>query len=147
MKNELTIFVGPSRSGKGTVMLDKKEYWELGGKCKVGIVNSLTRRGINFNAKFWSCTERFDILWFDDVRKKDLLRYLDEIKLHWEVLPKPIFMLTNDMPDFEKLKKYGNIRVFKFTPAEHVFPLDDKLELCDVFSLIGKYIKETCNEK
>ena len=56
-------------------------------------------------------------------------------------------MLTNDMPDFEKLKKYGNIRVFKFTPAEQVFPLDDKLELCNVFSFIRKYIKEICNEK
>ena len=147
MKNELTIFVGPPRSGKSILMDSYIQYWELGGECKVGTLVKRTRRGLNFNDRFWIDIEKFDILLFDDVRKQHLLRYLDEIKSHWEVLPKPVFMLTNDMPDFEKLKKYGNIRVFKFTPAEQVFPLDDTLELCNVFSFIRKKKKKICNEK
>lgn len=129
MKNKVVIFVGPPRSGKSIFLHACKEYWEVGGRNRVGFIKSESHP----NIKFWKDIEKFNILVFDNMKKKDLSYYLDEIKVRWMDIPKTIFITMNDIPDFEQLKKLNKVQVFKFTPAECVFPPGESIELSSVF--------------
>ena len=136
MKNKVIIFVGPSRSGKSILIYSYIEVW--GGVEKVAYCYCLPR----YKPKFLEYMKDREVVIIDMVPKQDLFKLLEDVVNYGIENVKPIFILMNDMPKHEKLKKYDFVQVFEFTPAKCVYPGEGSLELCEVFSNVSKLIED-----
>lgn len=138
MKNKVTIFVGPIRSGKSILMHSYIKFW--GGLEKIAYCDCNT----GYKSKMLEYMKDRKVLVLDDLRKRDLFKLLDGVVNYGIENVKPIFVLTNDMPKREKLKKYDFVQVFEFTPAKCVYPGECCMELWEVFSNVRRLLE---NEK
>ena len=132
MKNKVTIFVGPARSGKSILIHSYIDVW--GGLKKIAYCGCHT----GYKPKMLEYMKDREVLILDDLRKRDFFKLLDGVLNYGIKNVKPIFVLTNDMQKYEKLAKYDFVQVFEFTPAKCVYPGECSMELCEVFSNVRR---------